>query len=314
MKKIVWMVMFITLLTVPVISIHAAALPSDIELSEDVYEEKEYQEVREICEAFAKEINAPPNRQIRTGYKLYAMDAGVFSNLITSDIPLKQLVMKEWAGAEQPYEWILTSGGVNYYELRQVKNTWEVSSYSENRYGRSAVDQPAGSVWASGLVDYYDVAYEMQQVSQKGEKLTGEQLVFTLGAVNVTFFAFRSKQETYLVAFPWRPYMTGLESGACYTAQEVKEILDKRYPVIYQGDEIEEELLSSRPVSSFERIAFENVTSWPPEEERPKTWLWLCGAIALMAVYAAVLFVVRKKQRQGEKSSEKHEISVFSRG
>ena len=302
MKKFACLVMLIILLTAPVISIHAAALPSDIELSEDVYEEKEYQEVREICEAFTKEINAPPNRQIRTGYKLYAMDVGVFSNLITSDIPLKQLVMKEWAGVEQPYEWILTSGGVNYYELRRVKNTWEVSSYSENRYGSSAVNQPTGSVWASGLVDYYDADNAMQQVSQNGEKLTGEQLVFTLGAINVTFFAFRSKQETYLVAFPWRPSMTGLESGAYYTAQEVKEILDKKYPVIYQGDEVEaEELLGSRPVSSFERSAFENVTSWPPEEEKPKTWLWLCGAIVLAAAYAAVLFTVRKRQRQGNK-------------
>ena len=299
MKKIICFVIMILLLTVQLIPVYATSFPSDMQLSEDVYSEAEYLEAKNACEVFAEEAGDGTDRQIRTGYKLYAMDAGVFSNLITSDISLKQLVMDEWAGYERQYEWILPFGSVNYYSLRRVKDHWEVSSRTDNRYSNPASYQYNGAVWTVGIVDFYDVDYAMQQVEQNGEKLTGEQLVFILGAVNVTFFAFRSNKETYLVAFPWRQDLVGLENGVCYTAREVKEILDERYPVMYQGDEVEaEELLGSRPVSSYTRSDFDNVTTWPPEEKKPKTWLWVSGAIILVVGYAAVVYMVRRRQRQ----------------
>ncbi len=262
MKKTIILLMVIILSVFLVKKTDAAS-----EYSEDVYSESEFQEVKELSEEFSKQFGNFPKGEISFGYKLYALDPGVFSNLITSGLPFIQLAMSEWIGCDRPYAWILPVGEINYCDLQHIDGEW-VLGFTLNNYDAIMAGLPEGCEWAPGIVNFDIVQDTLEQTEARGEKLTGEQLVFTVAAADTSFFAFRTDAETYLIAFPWRPDLTGLKSGTCYTAQEAKDILDKTYPVIYADDRKEGEVLSGGgAASAYNHNDFENVTEWLLKEE-----------------------------------------------
>ena len=116
MKKTV-IIMAVIILSFLLVNKTDAAL----EYSEDVYSDSEFQEVKELSEEFSKQFSNFPEGEINFGYKMYAMDPGVFSNLITSGIPLLQLTMEEWIGCDRPYAWILPIGEINYCDLQYIR-------------------------------------------------------------------------------------------------------------------------------------------------------------------------------------------------
>lgn len=263
MKKTV-IIMAVIILSFLLVNKTDAAL----EYSEDVYSDSEFQEVKELSEEFSKQFSNFPEGEINFGYKMYAMDPGVFSNLITSGIPLLQLTMEEWIGCDRPYAWILPIGEINYCDLQYINDEW-VIGFTVNHYDDIIAGLPKGCEWAPGIVNFEVVQKTMRQIEERGEILTGEQLVFTTGIAETVFFAFRTETDTYLIAFPWRPDLTGLESGVCYTAQEAKNILDKTYPVIYADEQSEMKMLSGGgAVSAYKYSDFENVSEWVSKDIR----------------------------------------------
>ena len=265
MKKTIIIIIAVILVILSARKLNAAS-----EYSEDVYEESEFLEVKELAEEFSEQFSNFPEGEINFGYKLYALDPGVFTNLITSGIPFMQLTMSEWIGCDRPYAWILPIGEINYCDLQHINNEW-VIGFTLNNYENITAGLPKGCEWAPGIVNFDVVQDILEQTEARGEKLTGEQLVFTVAETDTTFFAFRTDAETYLIAFPWRPDLTGLKSGACYTAQKAKDILDKTYPVIYADDGKKGEALSGGgAASAYKHSDFENVTEWLLKEEAQK--------------------------------------------
>lgn len=269
---------------------------SSYEYSGDVCEETEFQEVKAFSEEFSGLTEDFPKNEIHIGYKLYALDPGVFSNLITSNFPLKQLALSEQKGWDHPYSWILRLGDINYCTVNRVQNAWEMTSFTMAKYPDILEGLPNGCEWTVGLVDFDIVQDVLQKTESRGETLTGEQLIFTTGMTNTTFFAFRSNKDTYLITFPWRPDLTGLQSGKCYSAQEVKDILDRTYPVIYADDLIEgEQTAGGGTVSIYKRSDFESITEWPPEVKTIKTWLYIISAGILIVVVFIIRYKIKRK-------------------
>lgn len=271
---------------------------SSNEYSGDVYAETEFQEVKAFSEEFSKLTDDFPKNEVHIGYKLYALDPGVFSNLITSNLPLKELALSEQQGWDYPYSWIIRLGDINYCVVNRVRNAWEMTSFTMAKYPDILEGLPKGCEWAVGLVDFDIVQDALRKIESCGETLTGEQLIFTTGMTNTTFFAFRSNKDTYLITFPWRPDLTGLQSGKCYSAQEVKDILDRTYPVIYADDMTEgEQIAAGGNVSLYKRSDFNNITGWPPEERTAKTWQFILGAGTLIVVIFIIRYIIKRQRR-----------------
>ena len=227
------------------------------------------------------------------------MDAGVFSQLITSDIPFSDLLMDTtgfyW---NQPYSWIVP--------LQDGKYAYTVpSSEQEGGFyvnGFSIYD--ADLELSQGFLDFGEIQKILEEKSVEG--LLDEQFCFTTTAIiPVDFFAFSTEKERYLIPYTFRSDLTGLTCGKCYTAKEVKEILDVTLPVQY-ADEASwntEQLAGGGDSVSAYRKDELTEQAWKTRltiaEKKPNTVLiqWFVAGAAVLIIAGIVIGIILRKKR-----------------
>ena len=123
--------------------------------------------------------------------------------------------------------------------------------------------------------------------------------------IPVDFFAFSTEKERYLIPYTFRSDLTGLTCGKCYTAKEVKEILDVTLPVQY-ADEASwntEQLAGGGDSVSAYRKDELTEQAWKTRhtiaEKKPNTVLiqWFVAGAAVLIIAGIVIGIILRKKR-----------------
>ncbi len=273
------------------------------DISSTVYDDEEYRKITEVCAAFPVTITEYTfsEEDVAEAYKRYVMDSGVFFELITSDLSYTDLVMKD-TGAywDLPYTWIVpVKNGMYEYEVPYSK---QEGGFYVN--GFSIYEESLGL--SPGFLNFGEIEKILEEKSAEG--LTGDQVCFTItSSIPVSFFAFSTEKDRYLIPYTFRSDLTGLTCGMCYTAAEVREILNETLPVQFADEAGSAEALAGgNNTSQYRkdeltekawRARLDKIEGWEKKKSMLSYWWVAAGGVVVIAAAAVIVSRVVRKLR-----------------